>query len=157
MNFETPKIDDSFRVLHAKAHEYISDQLEQLTIDYGFGQFLNYHVDWMESSITFYNQDNSNLKLTFQTVGTLEIEGSKWIWKWNDLKIHPQEREELEIIKNYGEFYNFEYLTKPEMEVTTPIAWALTAISGYLKVSKGIFRIQQETNIYFVYFKDVLT
>ncbi|MCT1530021.1 hypothetical protein M3B46_03390 [Sphingobacterium daejeonense] len=157
MSLEKPKIDDSFRVLHEKAHEYITDQQEILEDDFGFGQFSNYSVDWDESSITFHNEDNSSLKMTFQVVGTLETDTSKWSWKWNDPSISAEEREELEIIKNYGDFYDFSYLTIPSLEVTTPIAWALTAIAGYLRISKGIFRIQQDTNAHFVYFKEVLT
>jgi len=157
MSLEKPKIDDSFRVLHEKAHQYITDQQELLENDFGFGQFSNYSVDWENSIITFHNEDNSSLKLTFQIVGSLETDQSKWTWKWNDPEISEEEREELEIIKNYGDFYDFGYLTKPELEVSTSIAWALTAISGYLRVSKGIFRIQQDANAHFVYFKEVLS
>lgn len=156
MSLEKPKIDESFRVLHEKAHEYITDQQEILESDYGFGQFSNYTVDWEQYIITFHNEDNSSLKLAFQIVGSLDSEGTKWTWRWNEPNLKPEEKEEIEIIRNYGDFYDFGYLTSPELEVTTPIAWALTAISGYLRISKGIFRIQKDAIAHFVYFKDII-
>jgi len=156
MSFEKPQIDESFRVLHEKAHEYITDQQENLEYNYGFGQFSNYTVDWESSILNFQNEDNSNLKLSFQIVGTLDAEQSKWTWRWNDESISTEERNDLEIIKNYGDFYNFSFLTLPELEANSAIAWALTAISGYLRTSKGIFRIQKDGIANFVYFKEIL-
>ncbi len=156
MSLEKPKIDESFRVLHAKAHEYITDQQELLEDEYAFGHFSNYTVDWDNNTITFSHEDNSSLNLSFQIVGSLNADQSIWTWRWDNPNISPAEKEELEIIKNYGEFYDFGYLTSAQLEITTPIAWALTAISGYLRVSKGIFRILKEDEAQFVYFKEVL-
>lgn len=156
MSLEKPKIDESFRILHAKAHEYITDQQELLEEQHAFGQFSSYTVDWENNIISFSNEDNSNLNLAFQIVGSLDPEKSIWTWRWDNTDISEAEKEELDIIKNYGEFYDFGYLSNPKLEIDTPIAWALTAISGYLRISKGIFRIQKDAEAQFVYFKEVL-
>ncbi|MGO1818009.1 MAG: DUF6882 domain-containing protein, partial [Sphingobacterium sp.] len=61
---------------------------------------------------------------------------------------------ELNIIRNYGDFYDFTYLTEPELEAKTPLAWALTAISAYLRGAKGVFRIQDEKGDLYVYLRE---
>jgi len=150
-------MDDTFRVLHEKAHEFIIDQHEYLTSDYGFGNFDRYTIQETTSEITFFKDDLAVLKLAYQIVGSLDQKSQRWTWRWADEQAHADEIIALDVIKNYGEFYDFNYLTIPSWESSTEQAWALTVISAYLRAAKGIFRLQQDTISHFVYFKEVIT
>lgn len=149
MSTTTPNLDDSFRVLHERAHEFVSDKQEELEAEYEFGQHDGYHVDWETSSITFLHAETPIITFPFQIIGKL-MEKNKWTWRWHEADVTAAEREELDIIRNYGDFYDFGYLTAPEMEASTPLAWALTAISAYLRGAKGVFRIQTDQSDLFV-------
>lgn len=150
-------MDDTFRVLHEKAHEFIIDQHEYLASDYGFGNFDRYTIQETTSEITFFKDDQAILKLAYQIVGSLDQKSQRWTWRWADKQTPAAEIKALDVIKNYGEFYDFNYLTIPSWESSTEQAWALTVISAYLRAAKGIFRLQQDAISHFVYFKEVIT
>ncbi|MGO1788143.1 MAG: DUF6882 domain-containing protein [Sphingobacterium sp.] len=154
MSLATPKLDESFHVLHEKAHEFVSDQEESLKIEYGFGQHDGYRVNWETSEIDFLQAEEIVVTFNFQIVGRLTEETNKWTWHWHESTLSSQEQEELNIIRNYGDFYDFTYLTEPELEAKTPLAWALTAISAYLRGAKGVFRIQDEKGDLYVYLRE---
>ena len=156
-NLGKPKMDDTFRVLHEKAHEFIVDQHEYLTNDYGFGQFDRYTIEETTSEITFFREDQPVLKLAYQTVGSLDQNSQRWTWHWADEHATEEEIKTLEVIKNYGEFYDFNYLTIPSWESSSDQAWAMTVISAYLRAAKGIFRLQLNEISLFVYFKEIIT
>lgn len=151
MSLATPNLDDSFRVLHEKAHEFVSDQEESLKAEYGFGKHDGYEVNWETSEIHFHQAEETVVTFQFQIVGRLTDENNKWTWRWHEPTRAPEEQEELNIIRNYGDFYDFTYLTEPELKADIPLAWALTAISAYLRGAKGVFRIQTAQGDLYVY------
>ena len=156
MSLDQIKIDDAFRVLHQRAHEFISDQQEYLEADYGFGQFDQYTVDRENQSITFTNADGTALSFRFQAVGKLEAANQQWSWRWDANDVSPEELENLDVIKNYGDFYDFTFLTKPTFGASQQIAWALTAIAAYLRTAKGVFRIADGDTAEFIYLQEIL-
>ncbi|MGH2622764.1 MAG: DUF6882 domain-containing protein [Sphingobacterium sp.] len=156
-NLGKPKMDDTFRVLHEKAHEFIVDQHEYLANDYGFGQFDRYTIEESSSEITFFSEEKAVLKLAYQIVGSLDQDSQRWSWRWADEDASEEEIKALDVIKNYGDFYDFNYLTIPSWESSTDQAWAMTVISAYLRTAKGIFRLQQDEITLFVYFKEIIS
>ena len=151
MSLSTPKLDDAFRVLHQRAHEFVSDKQEELAAEFGFGTHDDYRIDWVNSTITFLKEDVPVITFTFQVVGRFQQTEERWTWRWYDEALSDPERSDLEIIKNYGDFYSFDFLTEAHIQASTDLAWALTAISAYLRGAQGVFRIQQEKEELFVY------
>lgn len=151
MSLSTPKLDDAFRVLHQRAHEFVSDKQEELAAEFGFGTHDDYRIDWVNSTITFVKEDAPVITFQFQVVGRFQQNETKWTWRWQDEDVSEPERTNLEIIKNYGDFYSFDFLTEAHIRASTDLAWALTAISAYLRGAQGVFRIQQEKEELFVY------
>lgn len=150
MSLVTPTLDDSFHILHEKAHEFVTDKQQELESEYGFGQHDGYQVNWEQSTITFFKQQIEVITFQFQVVGYLNEQSNKWTWRWHE-PLEASEQTELDIIRNYGDFYDFTFLTQPELKADAALAWAFTAISAYLRGAKGVFRIPQENTAQFVY------
>lgn len=157
MNLSKPQVDESFRVLHKKAHEFVTDQHEILTEDFSFGAYDQYSLDTRESNISFVKDGEEVLKAGFQAVGYWDENSGLWTWRWANPAIPSGEVEELDIIRNYGEFFNYGLLTQAEWPATEGDAWAVTAIAAYLRGGKGIFKIQIDGTPHFVYFTKLLT
>ena len=157
MNLSKPQVDESFRVLHKKAHEFVTDQHEILTEDFSFGAYDQYSLDADKSNISFIKDGVEVLKVAYQAVGALNENNGLWTWRWDNPEIAPSEREELEIIKNYGDFFNYGMLTQAQWPAVEADAWAVTAIAAYLRGGKGIFKIQIDGSPHFVYFEKILT
>ncbi len=156
MSLKKPTVDDSFRVLHKKAHEFISDQHELLTEEYGFGDFDHYTVDPDTNILRFYKNESLVLAVSYQTVGHLTESTKEWRWYWSLDQIEEEALEELEVIKNYGDLFNFGLLTQAQWPAVEADAWAVTAIAAYLRGGKGIFKIQPDQTPCFIYFKEIL-
>ncbi len=157
MNLSKPQVDESFRVLHKKAHEFVTDQHEILTEDFSFGAYDQYSLDADKSNISFIKDGVEVLKVAYQAVGALNEDNGLWTWRWDNPEIAPSEREELEVIKNYGDFFNYGMLTQAQWPASEADAWAVTAIAAYLRGGKGIFKIQIDGSPHFVYFEKILT
>ena len=155
MSLEKPIVDESFRVLHKKAHEFISDQHEFLTEHFGFADFDQYQIEEATSSIHFLKNQQEVLALSYQPVGYLDDAGH-WHWHWQAENQPQAEREQLEVVKNYGDMFNFALLTEAEWPATDADAWAVTAVCGYLRAAKGIFKARINDRPTFIYFKEMI-
>ena len=156
LDLSKPEYSEAFKILHEKAHEFILDRQEYLENHHGFDDISSYRVDQEKSTIIFQLGDNTEQKFKFQIIGELNKETLIWTWWWNNSEIAIDEKEILQIVKDYGEFYDFPALTKPTYNASVEDAWVLSAISTYLSGGYGIFRLNLETSYHFIYFREIL-
>ncbi len=134
--------NDAFQVLHGKAHEFVTDKQEELLLNFGLEDYSDYALDESQNSIQFFHADGSpSLSFQYLLIGTWNRSDNTWTWA---CEANQPMQEDLEVIFNYGEFYGFEALTTRKWQATEKHAWAVGAVSAYLRGANGIFKLPFE-------------
>lgn len=161
MNNQEPSIpilgkNETFAALHQKAHEYILEKQEELEYEYGFGQYDRYTLDENNHILSYFLDNELKLQIEYLVIGQYEKDLQQWTWQWVEQADLLNEGSDLEIIRNYGEFYGMEALHLDKWIADLGYAWAVTAIAAYLRRSLGIFRLQGDSHDRFILLKEIV-
>jgi hypothetical protein len=107
----------------------------------------DYDVDWYDN--WFYNQstglltfstDDQELNFKYFAVGSFSEKSNTWKWSWDNDSTLDIVKEKANIVKKFGQRFNFSKLTTGYFDSDEFEAWEFVAIASKLANGIGVYR-----------------
>jgi len=152
INTEKPVFVKGFQEVIAGGYAQLEPQQDICTQKYKLAQYTKFIYDTSTYSVFFLNGDTVKLEAKFQAVGSFYPDRKLWRWAWDFPNLDPEILQGANKVKQYGEKFDFEPLTKPVWEADELNGWEMTAVSSLINKSKGAYRFPTGNKFDFVIF-----
>ncbi|MBL10100.1 MAG: hypothetical protein CL402_06230 [Acidiferrobacteraceae bacterium] len=144
----------------------VSDVMESQGImskEYGLGRndsdYKRWYVDQKTGCLTFFRDDLPGIIAKIQYVGSTSTAKNDWLWSWANTTIFDQVKDQMHVVKEYGDKNGFTPLTTTSLieyedDIET-LGWQLMSVAHKLLDAKGAYRIPYEGSGGFVIFTDI--
>lgn len=106
---------------------------------FNINDYQNWFYNQATSLLTF-STEASEVNFTYLEVGTFSTKTKTWKWSWDNEHTLAKVKENITIVKEYGEQAGYTKLTEGYFESDESEAWEFTAITAKLLNGIGAYR-----------------
>lgn len=132
--------DDCFEdFVHPLWHE-LKEKNDQFVQRYGS----HVHWDWDDATVTLTFSDPvlPTVRIHVSIVGT--VEDSSWQWSWANQNIPAISKQDMEIVRKFGEANGLKELTSGFLDADEYTGWELTAVAAHVLDAPGAYSFPTE-------------
>ena len=141
----------------------VSDVMESQGImskEYGLGDnfYERWWLDQETGSMTFIHNDLPGVIAKIQIVGSVSTGKNDWLWSWANTTILDQAKDQMHVVKEYGDKEGFTPLTTRligDEEDIDQLGWQLLSVAHKLLDAKGAYKAPDKLGATFVIFTDI--
>jgi hypothetical protein len=107
--------------------------------DYNINNYENWFYNQATGLLTF-STGNNQINFSYIEVGTFSENTKTWKWSWDNEHTLEKVKEQIALIKEFGETYDYPKLTNGYFPSDEYEAWEFTAIALKLTNGIGVYR-----------------
>jgi hypothetical protein len=147
--------EEEYAQFEQEAHSYLTARQDVLRNEYGLSDYEWWNYDQETGDFVFSNQGVPALTAKFQVVGSISNQSNTWLWSWANPSILEPVKEQLYLIREFGEQNSLLELTEAKWKADEYDGWAMTSISAKLLDAIGAYRCPDENGFLFVIFTEI--
>jgi hypothetical protein len=118
-----------------------------------FGNFARWNWDDLSSTLTLSGPGQPSVRVHCTLVGTTQ--GNQWQWSWANKNIPPNEKLDMEKVREFGESHGYETLTVPFLEADEYTGWEMTAVAEHILDALGGYRFPTDHGFCYLAYRSV--
>lgn len=138
-----------------KAHNSLSEKQEMLRAEFKIGEHKRFEWDQESGQLVFSNDGETTVIAKVQFVGSISTKSDTWLWSWANDDVLDNVKDQMHIVREYGEKNNYEALTIDKWSADEFDGWEMTSITSYLLNAKGAYRTSFENGFTYMVITDI--
>jgi hypothetical protein len=115
------------------------------------------HARWNwddeRSTLTFSDPEKIALEIDVSIVGSTE--GNSWEWAWANANIPPENKINIEKVRELGEAQGYEKLTTAFLEADEYTGWEMTAVAVHVLNAPGSYRFPTDRGYCYLVYRNI--
>lgn len=118
-----------------------------------FGLHARWNWDDERSTLTFSDPEKIALEIDVSIVGSTE--GNSWEWAWANANIPPENKINIEKVRELGEAQGYEKLTTAFLEADEYTGWEMTAVAVHVLNAPGSYRFPTDRGYCYLVYRNI--
>ena len=147
--------DEKWFAFVTEANNYLSERQDALMKQYKLGEHKRFDWDQDTGSLVFSNDGVKAVIAKVQFVGSISTKSDTWLWSWANNTILENVKDQMHIIKEYGDHNGYEALAIDKWEGDEVDGWEMTSITAKLLNAKGAYRTESDNGFTYMIITDI--
>jgi len=139
----------------SKAYNDLADKQSKLVADFQLGEHERFDWDQENGTLVFSNDGKIAVIAKVQFVGSISTKSNTWLWSWANSYIYDNVKDQMHIVREFGESKGYEALFTDKWEADEIDGWEMTSVTSYLLEAKGAYRTTGETGFTYMVITDI--
>ena len=148
--------DEKWIAQVTESHNYLSDRQDELMANYKLGEHKRFDWDQDTGSLVFSNDGVVAVVAKVQFVGSISTKSNTWLWSWANSTVQDNVKDQMHIVRDFGEKYGYEALSVDKWEADEVDGWEMTSITAHLLKAKGAYRASSENGFTYMVITEIL-
>jgi hypothetical protein len=118
-----------------------------------FGLHARCNWDDERSTLKFSDPEKIALEIDVSIVGSTE--GNSWEWAWANANIPPENKINIEKVRELGEAQGYEKLTTAFLEADEYTGWEMTAVAPHVLNAPGSYRFPTDRGYCYLVYRNI--
>ncbi|EKE77799.1 DUF6882 domain-containing protein [Gallaecimonas xiamenensis] len=138
-----------------ESHNYLTDRQDELVAQYKLGEHKRFDWDQDTGSLVFSNDGVVAVIAKVQFVGSVSTTSNTWLWSWANSTVRDNVKDQMHIVRDFGERSGFAALTTDKWEADEVDGWEMTSITAWLLNAKGAYRTPSENGFTYMVITEI--
>lgn len=122
---------------------------DKFSEDFHFEQYDEWFYNQSTGLLTL-STENEEINFKYVSVGTFSLKSNTWKWAWDNEHTLDSVKENIHLVKEYGQKFDFPKLTQGCFDSDEIEAWEFTAIAAKIVGGIGAYRPKSENLMIFM-------
>ncbi|HCG5296775.1 TPA: hypothetical protein NJZ52_004541, partial [Vibrio parahaemolyticus] len=86
---------------------------------------------------------------------SISTTSNTWLWSWANSYIYDNVKDQMHIVREFGESKGYEALIIDKWEADEIDGWEMTSVTSYLLEAKGAYRTTGETGFTYMVITEI--
>jgi len=137
------------------ANHYLAERQNELMSEYKLGEHKRFDWDQDSESLVFSNDGVVAVIAKVQFVGSISTKSNTWLWSWGNSTIQDNVKDQMHIVKSYGEKFNYKAITTDKWKGDEIDGWEMTSIAAKLLNAKGAYRTSSDNGFTYMVITEI--
>ncbi|ELG4788315.1 hypothetical protein RAL05_004509 [Vibrio vulnificus] len=138
-----------------EAHAALTAKQNKLMTEFKLGEHERFDWDQESGTLIFSNDGKVAVIAKVQFVGSISTTSNTWLWSWASSYIYDNVKDQMHIVREFGESKGYEALIIDKWEADEIDGWEMTSVTSYLLEAKGAYRTTQEAGFTYMVITDI--
>ncbi|EPI4820816.1 DUF6882 domain-containing protein [Vibrio alginolyticus] len=138
-----------------EAHTALTEKQSKLMSEFKLGEHERFDWDQESGTLIFSNDGKVAVIAKVQFVGSISTTSNTWLWSWANSYIYDNVKDQMHIVREFGESKGYEALIIDKWEADEIDGWEMTSVTSYLLEAKGAYRTTGETGFTYMVITDI--
>lgn len=147
--------DEKWVAQVTESHNYLSERQDKLMTQYKLGEHKRFDWDQDTGSLVFSNDGVVAVVAKVQFVGSISTKSNTWLWSWANSTIQDNVKDQMHIVRDFGEKSGYEALTTDKWKGDEVDGWEMTSITAQLLKAKGAYRTSSKNGFTYMVITEI--
>jgi len=147
--------DEKWIAQVTESHNYLTERQDALMAEYKLGEHKRFDWDQDAGSLIFSNDGVVGVIAKVQFVGSISTKSNTWLWSWANSSVQDNVKDQMHIIKGFGEKSGYDALTTEKWEGDEVDGWEMTSVTAQLLNAKGAYRTASDNGFTYMVITEI--